>query len=128
MSKIAVIGGGISGMVSAWMLHKRHEVTLFQNQDYLGGHTHTHEFQADGQVWPVDSGFIVYNNKTYPNFIRLLQRLGVEGRATTMSFSVMSESDNLEYNGTSINALFAQRRNIISPRFWRMIKGIIAFS
>lgn len=128
MSKIAVIGGGISGMVSAWMLHKRHEVTLFQNQDYLGGHTHTHEFQADGQVWPVDSGFIVYNNKTYPNFIRLLQRLGVEGRATTMSFSVMSESDNLEYNGTSINALFAQRRNIISPRFWRMIKGIIAFN
>ena len=128
MAKIAVIGGGISGMTSAWMLHKRHDVTLFQNQDFLGGHTHTHEFKADGQVWPVDSGFIVYNDRTYPNFIRLLDRLGVQGRATTMSFSVMSERDNLEYNGTSLNALFAQRSNLIRPRFWRMIKGIMAFN
>lgn len=128
MAKIAVVGGGISGMMSAWMLHKNHEVTLFQNQDYLGGHTHTHDFEADGKIWPVDSGFIVYNNKTYPNFIRLLERLGVEGRPTTMSFSVMSERDNLEYNGTSINSLFAQRINFVRPKFWRMISGIVAFN
>jgi len=128
VAKVAVVGAGISGMMTAWMLHKRHDVTVFQNQNYLGGHTHTHEFEADGKVWPVDSGFIVYNNKTYPNFIRLLERLGVEGRPTSMSFSVISDRDNLEYNGTSINALFAQRTNIIRPRFWRMIYGILAFN
>ncbi len=128
LSRVAVIGGGISGMVSAWLLRERHEVTLFEAGDYLGGHTHTHDLEADGALWPVDSGFIVYNDKTYPNFIKLLKRLGVEGRATTMSFSVMSETDDLEYNGTSINALFAQRRNFLRPMFWRMIKGIMAFN
>ncbi len=128
MAKVAVVGGGISGMVSAWLLHHKHDVRLYHNQDYLGGHTHTHTFEADGSMWAVDSGFIVYNDKTYPNFMKFLQRLNVDGRPTSMSFSVISEPDNLEYNGTSLNALFAQRLNLVRPKFWRMISGILAFN
>ena len=128
MAKIAIIGGGISGMTSALLLCSRHDVTLFDANDYLGGHTHTHSLEADGQRWLVDSGFIVFNDKTYPNFRRLLEILEVSARPTTMSFSVKCESDDLEYNGTSINALFAQRRNLLRPKFWRMIKGILAFN
>ena len=128
MAKIAIIGGGISGMTSAWLLCGRHDVTLFEANDYLGGHTHTHTLEADGRKWLVDSGFIVFNDKTYPNFRRLLDILEVKARPTTMSFSVKSVADDLEYNGTSINALFAQRRNLFRPKFWRMVKGIIAFN
>jgi uncharacterized protein len=128
MAKIAVVGGGISGMTSAWMLCDQHDVTLFDANDYLGGHTHTHSLEAEGKTWWVDSGFIVFNDKTYPNFRRLLTRLGVESRPTTMSFSVKCPTDDLEYNGTSINALFAQRRNMLRPAFWRMIKGILRFN
>jgi predicted NAD/FAD-binding protein len=126
--KIAVIGGGISGMLSAWMLRERHDVRLYESGSYLGGHTHTHDIQVSGQSWPVDTGFIVYNDKTYPNFIRLLKRLGVPGRPTTMSFSVKCDADDLEYNGTSINSLFAQRRNLVRPKFWRMVRGILGFN
>jgi predicted NAD/FAD-binding protein len=128
MAKIAIVGGGISGMTAAWMLHGRHDITLFDANDYLGGHTHTHSLEADGQRWLVDSGFIVFNDKTYPNFRKLLKLLDVGARATTMSFSVKSPRDRLEYNGTSINSLFAQRRNVFRPKFWRMIKGILAFN
>jgi len=128
MSKIAIVGGGISGMTAAYFLNERHNVTLFDANDYLGGHTHTHSLEADGAFWAVDSGFIVFNDKTYPNFRKLLKKLDVTSRPTTMSFSVKSESDDLEYNGTSINSLFAQRRNIVRPRFWRMVKGILAFN
>ena len=115
-------------MVSAWMLHKRHDVALFESGNYLGGHTHTHDITVSGKTWPVDTGFIVYNDKTYPNFIKLLSRLGVSGRATTMSFSVKCDADDLEYNGTSINSLFAQRRNLVRPKFWRMVQGILRFN
>ena len=120
MSKIAIIGGGISGMTAAWLLNNRHQVQLFDGNDYLGGHTHTHQLEADGQMWSVDSGFIVFNDKTYPNFRKLLGKLDVASRPTTMSFSVKSDHDNLEYNGTSINALFAQRRNVFRPKFWQI--------
>lgn len=115
-------------MTTAWLLHGRHDVTLFDAQDYLGGHTHTHSLEADGRRWLVDSGFIVFNDKTYPNFRKLLDILEVRSRPTTMSFSVKCEADDLEYNGTSLNALFAQRRNFLRPKFWRMIKGILAFN
>ncbi len=123
-----MIGGGISGMTAAWRLREKHEVTLFEAGDYLGGHTHTHQVPADGSVWNVDTGFIVFNHKTYPHFTKLLAGLGVEARPTTMSFSVMSERDDLEYNGTSLNTLFAQRRNLVRPMFLRMIKGILDFN
>lgn len=128
MARIAIVGGGVSGMTAAWLLRGRHDVTLFDANDYLGGHTHTHSLAADGQQWMVDSGFIVFNDKTYPNFRKLLKNLDVKSRPTSMSFSVKSDSDNLEYNGTSINALFAQRFNFFRPKFWRMIKGILAFN
>ena len=123
-----MVGGGVSGIVVAWSLRQRHEVVLLEKNDYLGGHTHTHKLDSDGKTYNVDSGFIVYNNKTYPNFIRFLGLLGVAGRKTTMSFSVCSDERNLEYNGTSINSLFAQRRNILRPSFWRMISGILRFN
>jgi predicted NAD/FAD-binding protein len=128
LGRVAVIGGGISGMTAAWLLRKNHDVTLFEAGDYLGGHTHTHQVHADGAMWNVDTGFIVFNNKTYPNFTKLLGGLGIEARPTSMSFSVMSEKDDLEYNGTSINSLFAQRRNLFRPMFLRMIKGILDFN
>ncbi len=128
MARVAVIGGGISGMTAAWLLRRQHDVTMFESGDYLGGHTHTHQVPADGSIWNVDTGFIVFNNKTYPNFTKLLNELGVGSRATNMSFSVMSERDDLEYNGTSLNALFAQRRNLVRPMFLRMIKGILDFN
>lgn len=110
--KIAVIGGGISGNVAAYHLNKEHQVTLFEANDYVGGHTHTHDIEWAGQHYPVDTGFIVYNEKTYPNFIALLDELKVDTRVTEMSFSVKSERDGLEYNGHSLNSLFAQRRNL----------------
>lgn len=128
MAKIAIVGGGISGMTAAWLLGRDHDVTLFEGNDYLGGHTHTHSIESDGKTWPVDTGFIVFNNKTYPNFLKILGKLGVEARPTTMSFSVKSEKDDLEYNGTSMNSLFAQRRNLVRPMFWRMIRGIMSFN
>jgi predicted NAD/FAD-binding protein len=128
MAKIAIIGGGISGMCSAYLLSFRHDVTLIESGSYLGGHTHTHCLKRDDGDWNVDTGFIVYNNKTYPGFLRLLGRLGVKGLPTTMSFSVRCEASDLEYNGTSLNSLFAQRRNLLRPSFWRMIRGILRFN
>ena len=128
MSKIAVIGGGISGMCSAYLLTDRHEVTLYEAGSYLGGHTQTHLLARTDGDWNVDTGFIVYNNKTYPNFIKLLGRLNVQGRPTTMSFSVRNDAEDVEYNGTSLRTLFAQPRNVLRPAFWRMISGIIAFN
>ena len=128
MARIAIVGGGISGLTCAWLLSRNHEITLFEANDYLGGHTHTHMIAAEGREWPVDTGFIVYNNKTYPRFIELLNELGIQGRPTEMSFSVASTADDIEYNGTSLNALFAQRRNLIRPKFWRMIRGIVRFN
>ena len=126
--KIAVIGGGISGNVAAYHLNKEHQVTLFEANDYVGGHTHTHDIEWAGQHYPVDTGFIVYNEKTYPNFIALLDELKVDTRVTEMSFSVKSERDGLEYNGHSLNSLFAQRRNLFKPSFHRMVRDILRFN
>ncbi|MCX6124770.1 MAG: FAD-dependent oxidoreductase [Proteobacteria bacterium] len=128
MARVAIIGGGISGMCSAYLLADRHDVALFEAGAYLGGHTHTHSISRPDGNWNVDTGFIVYNNKTYPSFIKLLKRLNIEGQPTTMSFSVRSDTEDVEYNGTSMRTLFAQNRNIVRPAFWRMIRGIIAFN
>lgn len=115
MARVAINGGGVSGMTSAYLLSSRHHLDLFEANPTLGGHTDTHLLhRADGD-WNVDTGFIVYNDKTYPAFIKLLDRLKVKGRPTTMSFSIRSDQDRVEYNGTSTNSLFAQRTNLIRP-------------
>ena len=126
--KVAVIGTGISGNVAARHLGREHEVTVFEANDYVGGHTHTHDVEWAGRRYAVDTGFIVFNEKTYPNFISLLDELGVEARPTTMSFSVRDERSGLEYNGHSLNTLFAQRTNLFRPAFLGMIRDIVRFN
>ena len=125
--KIAVIGSGISGLVAARELHGTHDVTVFEAGSYVGGHTNTVDVQEGGTVLPVDTGFIVFNRKTYPHFCALLSRLGVDYQPSEMSFSVRCDSTKLEYNGTSLNGLFAQRSNLVSPKFWRMAREINRF-
>jgi predicted NAD/FAD-binding protein len=126
--KIAVIGTGIAGNVAAYYLHKKHEITVFEANDYIGGHTHTHDIELHGKQFAVDSGFIVFNYKTYPNFTRLLRELGVEEQLSSMSFGVKCERTGLEYMGSTINSLFAQRRNLLRPSFWKMIGDILRFN
>jgi predicted NAD/FAD-binding protein len=126
--KIAVIGTGVSGLVAAHLLHRDHDITVFEARDRVGGHVHTVDVDDGGASRRVDTGFIVFNDWTYPNFIALLGRLGVRSRDTDMSFSVTDEYSGLEYAGSSANTMFAQRRNLIRPRFWRMIKQITRFN
>jgi hypothetical protein len=125
--RIAVIGAGISGLASAWMLSRKYAVTLFEARDYLGGHTHTHEIDVDGSARAVDSGFIVFNERHYPLLTTLFRQLGVATQPTTMSFSVHSEASGLEYNATSLDGLFCQRRNLLSRRFWGMLGDLRRF-
>jgi len=126
--KIAIIGSGISGLTCAYMLNRKHDITIFEKNDYIGGHTHTHEIEHNGIKWNVDSGFIVYNERTYPNFINILDRLGVERQLTRMGFSVKSEKNDLEYAGHSLNGLFAQRSNLFRPSFIRMLRSMWRFN
>jgi predicted NAD/FAD-binding protein len=126
--RIAIVGTGISGMVAAYLLHQDHEITVLEAADYIGGHTNTIEVRMEGQTYAVDTGFIVFNDWTYPNFIALLKKLGVESQPSDMSFGVKCEPTGLEYNGTSLNTLFAQRRNLFRPSFYRMIRDILRFN
>ncbi len=126
--KIAIIGAGIAGNTAAYHLQRDHEITVFEAESYVGGHTHTHVVGHEGSTYQVDTGFIVFNNKTYPNFMNLLRELHVPWQHSHMSFSVHCEASGLEYNGTSLNALFAQRRNLLNPRFYRMIADILRFN
>lgn len=126
--KIAVIGGGISGLTAAYLLNREHDVMLFEANDYLGGHTHTKNVKSGQKTYPINTGFIVFNDWTYPNFIKLMDEIGVKSEASDMSFSVRCENTGLEYNGTSLNSLFAQRRNLLNPAFWFMIKDILRFN
>ncbi|HSW00828.1 MAG TPA: FAD-dependent oxidoreductase [Sedimentisphaerales bacterium] len=125
--RIAVIGAGISGMTAASLLHRDHQITVFEANDYIGGHTHTVDVPAGGKTYAVDTGFIVFNERTYPNFVRLLQKLGVPWQKSNMSFSVHCERTELEYSPSSLDRLFAQRRNLLRPGFWRMVREIFAF-
>lgn len=125
--RIAVIGSGIAGLASAWLLSRRHEVVLFEASDYLGGHTHTHDIELDGRAHRVDTGFIVHNPTNYPLLTRMFDELGVRTKPTTMSFSVHGDGDALEYNATSLDGLFCQRRNLVSPRFWGMLRDLRRF-
>ena len=126
--KIAVIGSGISGNVVARGLHQAHEISVFEAGDHIGGHSHTHRIELAGRKLAVDTGFIVYNNLTYPRYSRLLAELEVESQPTAMSFSVRNEVSGLEYSSATLNTLFAQRRNLLRPRFHRMWRDILRFN
>lgn len=126
--RIAIVGTGISGLLAANLLSREHEVTVFEANDYLGGHTNTIDVEtAEGHL-AVDTGFIVFNEWTYPNFIELVERLGVAWHDSDMSFSVRCDRSGLEYNGTSLNTLFAQRLNLFRPSFLGMIREILRFN
>ena len=129
--RIGVIGSGIAGLASAWLLSRqtpeRHEVVLFEANDYLGGHTHTHDIELHGRQYAVDTGFIVHNPAHYPLLTALFAELGVESQPTTMSFSVRNEATGLEYNATDLDSLFCQRRNLLAPRFWGMLRDLFRF-
>ena len=129
--KIAVVGAGISGLASAYRLVQAgHQVTLFEANDYFGGHTHTVDVTLDGTTYGVDTGFLVFNHKTYPNLVQLFNELDIETVATDMSFSVKTPlaSRTLEWSGGNLNTVFAQRRNLFSPSFHRMLRDILRFN
>ena len=126
--KIAIIGTGISGLTSAYLLSKEHSVHVYESQDYIGGHVHTIPVHLNGISYEIDTGFIVFNDRTYPNFNKLLNQINVLSKPTSMSFSVKCEKTGLEYNGTSINGLFAQRLNLLKPSFLLMVKDILRFN
>ena len=126
--RIAVVGSGISGLSAAHLLSRRHEVVLFEASDErLGGHTHTNTVSVGGRDHRVDTGFIVFNDWTYPRFMALMRSIGVTWQPSDMSFSVRSEVSGLEYNGTSLNSLFAQRSNLFRPSFLGMVREILRF-
>jgi uncharacterized protein len=126
--RIAIVGSGISGLTAARRLCTEHEVTVFEANDYIGGHTNTVDVEAEGRHWAVDTGFIVFNDWTYPNFIALMNEVGVESQPSDMGFAVRCERTRVEYCGSSVNQLFTQRRNAVSPAFWRMIRDILRFN
>ncbi len=124
--RIAIVGSGVSGLVSALVLGEEHEVTVFEANDYIGGHTHTIDVSLDGD-YAVDTGFIVFNDENYPGFRKLLKRLDVDSQPSSMSFSVKNEATGLEYGFATWNAVFAQRRNLLRPSFLRMLLEINRF-
>ena len=126
--KIAVIGTGIAGDVVSYYLNQDHDITVFEKNNYVGGHSHTHSVSSPEGDYQVDSGFIVFNYETYPQFTRLLQKLGVEVQTSEMSFGVRCERTGLEYMGSTLNSLFTQRRNFFRPSFWGMLIDIIRFN
>jgi predicted NAD/FAD-binding protein len=125
--RIAVVGSGIAGMASAWLLSREHDVTLYEANDYLGGHTHTHDVDVGETRFAVDTGFIVFNPPHYPLLNKMFDELGVVSQPTTMSFALKNERSGLEYNATNLRSLFCQRRNLVSPRFLRMLHDIVRF-
>ena len=126
--KIAIVGAGIAGNTLAYHLSKQHDITVFEAGGHIGGHTHTHDIVHEGKRFSVDTGFIVFNDRTYPHFSHLLEQLKVPWQASDMSFSVRCEKTGMEYNGTTLNSLFAQRSNLLKPSFYRMISEILQFN
>ncbi len=127
--RIAVIGSGIAGMVAAHRLSReRHEISLLEAEGRIGGHTHTVDVEQGGRHYAIDTGFIVFNDRTYPNFVQLLEELGVASQPSEMGFSVRCENTGLEYNGATLNTLFAQRSNLLRPSFLRMVADILRFN
>jgi predicted NAD/FAD-binding protein len=128
MKHIAIIGSGISGLTAAYLLSKKHHVSVFEKNAIIGGHTATVDIEKDGKSYALDTGFIVFNDKTYANFLALLDEIGVSKQATEMSFSVHNCQTGLEYNGHNLDTLFAQRRNLLRPRFWQLVAEILRFN
>jgi uncharacterized protein len=127
--RVAIIGSGIAGLGCAWMLRQQGcEVSLFEANDYLGGHTHTVDVELDGVVAPVDTGFLVYNDRTYPKLIALFDELGVASAPSTMSFSMRNDRAAIEWAGTDFGSLFAQPRNALRPEFWAMLRDLLRFN
>lgn len=126
--RIAIVGSGVSGLVAARMLHPDHEVSVFEADSRIGGHVHTWDVESNAGTLAIDSGFIVYNERNYPNFTRLLADLGVATQPSTMSFSVRQDQDGIEYNGSTLRQLFVQKRNLVRPEFLRMVAQILRFN
>ena len=128
MKHFAIVGSGISGLTAAYLLSKKHKVTVFEKNSHIGGHTATVDIEKSARSYAIDTGFIVFNDKTYPNFLALLSEIGIYKQATQMSFSVHNCKTGMEYNGHNVNTLFAQRRNIFKPKFWLLVKEILRFN
>tara|TARA_B100000029_G_scaffold380803_1_gene375893 strand:- start:46714 stop:47943 length:1230 start_codon:yes stop_codon:yes gene_type:complete len=126
--KIAIVGGGISGLTTAYLLSREHEIILYESNDYIGGHTNTVTIEMNGSPVAVDTGFIVYNEQNYPNFSHILSDLNVSTQPTSMSFSVKLIEPNLEYNGSSFKQLFGQKKNLLRPTFYQMLWDILRFN
>ena len=126
--RVAVVGSGISGLSVAWLLSQKYQVTLFEAGNYLGGHTNTVDVTVDGITAPVDTGFLVFNERTYPNLVELFSHLGVRTASSEMSFSVRIDEERVEWAGNSLASVFAQKRNLVKPEFWRMLKDILRFN
>jgi uncharacterized protein len=126
--KIAIVGSGIAGNTAAWLLHRRHDVTVFEAASYAGGHTNTVDIQSSAGPLAIDTGFIVFNDRTYPEFNKVLNAIGQQWQPSVMSFSVQHGAGRLEYNGASLATMFAQKRNLARPSFWRMLRDILRFN
>jgi predicted NAD/FAD-binding protein len=126
--RIAIIGSGISGLVAAHMLHPRHELCVYEAEGRIGGHTHTVDVEIDGEQYAIDTGFIVYNERTYPNFTSLLRKIGVESQESDMSFGLACERTGLEWSSRGLRGLFAQPSNLLRPSFHRMLRDILRFN
>lgn len=126
--RIAVVGAGISGLASAWLLAGKYDVTLFEAGQYLGGHTNTVDVTLEGKTHPVDTGFLVFNERTYPNLIAMFDHLGVDSVDTEMSFSVALDTPALEWAGSNLATVFGQKSNLLRPAFWRMLSDILRFN
>jgi predicted NAD/FAD-binding protein len=124
---LAIVGSGISAMACAYYLRDDYNISIFEKNDYLGGHTHTHELLEEGKNFTIDTGFIVFNLETYKNLINLFEELGVEKQKSNMSFSVYNKKNNLQYGSASLVSMFAQKKNIFSPKYWRFLKEIQKF-
>ena len=125
--KIAVVGTGISGLSAAWLLSQRHDVTVYEQADRVGGHSNTITATVGGRNIAVDTGFIVFNRRTYPNLVALFELLGVQTQKSEMSFAVSMDGGELEYSGSGLSGLLGQPRNVIRPRFWSMVGDLIRF-
>jgi predicted NAD/FAD-binding protein len=126
--RLAIVGSGVSGLVAAHLLHPRHDITVFEARDRIGGHVNTIHHEDDTGQWRVDTGFIVYNEHNYPLFSKLLRQLGVSTQPSDMSFSVRCDRTGIEYNGSTLRQLFIQKRNLLRPSYYGMIRDIIRFN